>query len=419
MLLVPLFDVIIYPFFARFNLLKKQLQRMGVGLVFAIFSFILAAVLELQMQNTSAALNRPNQIRVLNLSPCDLNLVDINKQEMRMDLEKYQPLNLDKSYLDSMFKDSNQTKFNLKAKCASFNHSRSFQIVVNDHNLPKTIVFYLSSSENTIKAFDYAYNLKDQLVGSSQIKLSTFGIIDSNLTLHIDKIKPTISNEYTFDFKDLDNSTNYSNSSINDLTSYIKVDYSDYRVQLIKNNNQSISSLQWEKKIALETCARYTILLVSKTSPSKTSESDIQIVVLTDVYANGIHVGWQLIQIFVMAIGEIMFSISGLTFAYSQAPEAMKSVLQAVWFLTIALGNFFVFFVAEVKLISNQVHEYFFFAGLLVLATLIFMILGYFYKYVEENDRSKIYDSNVKNVDESGAKTLTDLQPCFSIRTPF
>ena len=38
-------------------------------------------------------------------------------------------------------------------------------------------------------------------------------------------------------------------------------------------------------------------------------------------------------------MAEIMVSISGLTFAYTEAPQSMKSVLSAAWLLTIALGN--------------------------------------------------------------------------------
>ncbi len=43
--LVPLFDFIIYPFFAKFGLFKRQLQRMSAGLFFAIIAFLIAAIL--------------------------------------------------------------------------------------------------------------------------------------------------------------------------------------------------------------------------------------------------------------------------------------------------------------------------------------------------------------------------------------
>ncbi len=47
---VPLFDFIIYPFFAKFGLFKRQLQRMSAGLFFAIFAFLIAAFLGIYLK---------------------------------------------------------------------------------------------------------------------------------------------------------------------------------------------------------------------------------------------------------------------------------------------------------------------------------------------------------------------------------
>lgn len=47
---------------------------------------------------------------------------------------------------------------------------------------------------------------------------------------------------------------------------------------------------------------------------------------------------WQIPQNVVMTAGEIMFSITGLEFAYSQAPDSMKAVVQAAWLFTVSAG---------------------------------------------------------------------------------
>ena len=52
-----------------------------------------------------------------------------------------------------------------------------------------------------------------------------------------------------------------------------------------------------------------------------------------------------------------MFSITGLEFAYSQAPVSMKALCQAAWLLTIAFGNFMVIIIAESSLFTNQVNQ--------------------------------------------------------------
>lgn len=75
--------------------------------------------------------------------------------------------------------------------------------------------------------------------------------------------------------------------------------------------------------------------------------------------------------------------LTGLEFAYSQAPVSMKSCLQATWLMTVAFGNLIVVIVAESHLFTNQASEFFFFAGMLGVVSLIFMLMSCFYKYVD------------------------------------
>lgn len=57
-------------------------------------------------------------------------------------------------------------------------------------------------------------------------------------------------------------------------------------------------------------------------------------------------------------MGEVMFSITGLEFSFTQAPTSMKSVLTAAWLLTVAFGNLIVVIVAEAKGFDSQVILY-------------------------------------------------------------
>lgn len=50
--------------------------------------------------------------------------------------------------------------------------------------------------------------------------------------------------------------------------------------------------------------------------------------IYTVVKANTVHILWQVPQFFVITVGEVLFSVTGLEFSYSQAPPDMKSVLQ-------------------------------------------------------------------------------------------
>jgi proton-dependent oligopeptide transporter, POT family len=51
---------------------------------------------------------------------------------------------------------------------------------------------------------------------------------------------------------------------------------------------------------------------------------------------------WQLPAYILLTAGEVMVSITGLEFSYTQAPLTMKSVVMALWLLAVALGNIFV-----------------------------------------------------------------------------
>ncbi len=163
-----------------------------------------------------------------------------------------------------------------------------------------------------------------------------------------------------------------------DFFNYTSVDYRKYEIKItnLDSENDVINS-----EVLLETCGRYTVLIFRNPFNNSLDYS-----LLTDIYPNGLHISWQLIQIFVMTIAEIMFAISGVSFAYSQAPASMKSVLQATWYFTIAIGNLIVVIVAEAKMVDNQVWEYIIFAFLLAIATIVFIILAYFYKYEESLD---------------------------------
>ena len=50
-------------------------------------------------------------------------------------------------------------------------------------------------------------------------------------------------------------------------------------------------------------------------------------------------IAWQLWAYVLLTAGEIMISITGLEFSYTQAPKAMKSVIMGVWLASVSLGN--------------------------------------------------------------------------------
>lgn len=92
---------------------------------------------------------------------------------------------------------------------------------------------------------------------------------------------------------------------------------------------------------------------------------------------------WQLPQIVIMTAAEIMFSVTGLEFSFTQAPVSMKAVLQACWLLSVAIGNMIVVVIAELKFVGSQSSEFALFATLMLINLLIFLLLARNYKYTD------------------------------------
>ncbi|KAJ7520748.1 hypothetical protein O6H91_19G021100 [Diphasiastrum complanatum] len=86
---------------------------------------------------------------------------------------------------------------------------------------------------------------------------------------------------------------------------------------------------------------------------------------------------WQVPQYFLITVGEILFSITGLEFAYSQAPQSMKSLIQSAWLFTVSAGNLLtVIIVAAIGNRLSKANEFFFFAGGCLVAMLLMIWLG-------------------------------------------
>lgn len=101
---------------------------------------------------------------------------------------------------------------------------------------------------------------------------------------------------------------------------------------------------------------------------------------------------WQFYAYAVLTVAEIMVSITGLEFSYTQAPNSMKSFIMGLWLLSVSLGNLIAAIVNSLLvtpenpggLLNFTGPEYFwFFAGLMFVTALIFII--YARRYKEES----------------------------------
>lgn len=99
-----------------------------------------------------------------------------------------------------------------------------------------------------------------------------------------------------------------------------------------------------------------------------------------------VNVGWQIFAFVVMTAAEVLISITCLEFSYTQAPKRMKSVVMAMYLLSVWLGN--VFTAAVNGVIQNpdgssrmsETAYYLFFSGAMAVAALCFVFVARRYK---------------------------------------
>ncbi len=110
---------------------------------------------------------------------------------------------------------------------------------------------------------------------------------------------------------------------------------------------------------------------------------------------NPISLMWQILPYALLTFGEVLVSATGLEFAYSQAPAAMKGVIMSFWYLGTTIGNLWVLIsnaavrneavmgsIAKTGF-SETAFLMFFFAGFALLAALIFGLYARRYKEVD------------------------------------
>ncbi|MBR7779792.1 oligopeptide:H+ symporter [Undibacterium sp. BYS50W] len=115
---------------------------------------------------------------------------------------------------------------------------------------------------------------------------------------------------------------------------------------------------------------------------------------------DALSITWQILPYALLTFGEVLVSATGLEFAYSQAPLAMKGVIMSFWNLSVTIGNLWVL-LANSSVKSPAVTEYikttgisvtafqmFFFAGFALVAALLFALYARSYQMLNNYRKS-------------------------------
>ncbi|XP_046977127.1 peptide transporter family 1-like isoform X1 [Vanessa cardui] len=343
LIFIPLFEVAIYPFLTWCKLVRKPLHKMIWGGVLAACAFIISGVVELNLLPTYGTPVSEGfaQLRVYNGYNCEfaLNVTDGNTSYNT----SIGPLGLYEK-LDFEAEGIIQLPYTLRgmpySECENISYSETFSLKEKTANS-----FFI-----TDELYNFTDNNNKAIDGVSIRFLSN---VNSPVTINVQNNKKNRTSL-------LINSEDRTQKSIEKGTYDVSVD--------------GVSVLPDFK---FKAGAVYTIIVYEARNGSYMAEA----VLITP--PNSVHILWLVPQYVVMTMGEVMFSVTGLQFSFTQAPASMKSVLQSVWLLTVAFGNLIVVLIVEGNFLNAQWKEFFLFAGLMLLDMLIFMTMAFKYKYVE------------------------------------
>ncbi|XP_032384723.1 solute carrier family 15 member 2 [Etheostoma spectabile] len=372
LLFVPIFDLIIYPLvgFCRINV--TPLRKMATGMIFAALAFGAATLVEVNVVKTvvDPAPAGSCLLQVLNLAEADVSLKipgsDLFPEPIQylQDPPKYETLSLEASGEELKI----QVTFN--GKTSECNH------MLDEQKAYSLILYSDTTSGIQCKHVD------DHIIKNEDGNplLRFLNTLPEAINLTVGQVMFQLPSSYSMS----PNKT---------------VDRGEYPHVSCSLQSDQCSDLDLG---LLDFGASYTVVLMEESGKIVAHKME-------DVSANDMHIAWQIPQYVLITIGEVMFSITGLEFSYSQAPANMKSVLQAGWLLTVAFGNVIVLIVAEGAGLE-QWKEFLLFAVLLLAVCVIFSIMAYFYTYVDPDQLDKVYleDSGKEGNDDDNRKRKTE-----------
>ncbi|XP_014274042.1 peptide transporter family 1 isoform X1 [Halyomorpha halys] len=347
LIFIPLFESVVYPILAKLRLVRTSLQKLVVGGFLAALAFLLSGILELRIQQENPTLPGSGQSELVlyNSLNCSATINGIPNVPQLPALD----------FLDLNGISSEPANVTLSTDCAGSwsgtlelkeNKVFSYMLLIENNNLSLTQLNMTEGNNEMIKSQTSTPKLKILYTGVDQLSI---------LAKTTDNIR-----NFTID---------YGSHQSKQITMPLFGWYS------ITVNGKFIADIKLKQ-------GGIYVLMLEGNLDNMTSK------LLTVVKPNGMSMLWQIPQYVVITSAEIMFSITGLEFSYSESPDSMKSVIMSLWLLTDSFGNIIVLIIAGFKL-ANAAYEMFLFSGLMSVVMLYFIYLACQYTYVDRSQRGK------------------------------
>lgn len=326
---IPIFETVLYPIMAHVGL-RRPLQKIALAMALAGTAFVVAGYVETRVATDYAVMPTPDvcQLRVYNTWSHAVHVV-------RPALGETTVIN----GLDAMQSIVPLVEFNSSDEAGADEADRRFELHVHENMTAPVIVLPLVAGEAVSYYFDgqtvssFADSPRKATSQRPRLRIlvvraeATASDSDQPLTMYDQngryvRYRRSSANSDQFELA----ATRY--------TIHIGDELVTDRLQL---ESGSVSTLLVRQRPA---AAGYDVSVVQLTAP------------------NSVHMLWMLPQYALLAAGEAIMGVTGMLFAYSESPESMKTVLQACWLLTIALGHMIDVIVVGAKFIDSQVSTF-------------------------------------------------------------
>ncbi|XP_018358081.1 PREDICTED: solute carrier family 15 member 1-like isoform X2 [Trachymyrmex cornetzi] len=354
---IPIFETGIYPIFAKIHFIDTPLKKLVVGGLLASVAFVAAGIVEIELEKTYPQLptNGFAQIRIFNTMNCT---VSVKLNQNKIDIIN-PPLNMSEVL---EVKVNGSTEISYKADFTDC-YDNGYTSTKNEEG--KNSVKEASATSWVITPLGLKYHYEDMVNkpenGKPMVRSLIYLESESNATLKLlrkDENKTVVSIPVNLKF---------SESELKEIE-----DPSEYDVYL--------DETLLDKNVPFKSGGVYTVVgskVMYNNKPKIVGKT------VTVTPPNSLHMAWMLPQYVIITMAEVMFSVTGLQFAFTQAPVSMKSLLQAGWLLSVAFGNLIVVIVKGAHPFERLVYEIFLYAGLMAVVMVIFGVMTIFYKYVE------------------------------------
>lgn len=339
--LIPLFDLVIYPLLTRYGLLTKTTSRMIVGMVFAVTAFVVYALVNISVEQVILPASQA-RVHVYNALPCPAS-VTLQKLDASLQVPPGGRL-----VPEDFEVEGDQVEVVVRAICYSGGAEVRVEVPVTGAH-ESTLVMAPTGPLPLPPTLDY---IKDEDAEAKIRVITPDGSVD-NLTLKYDALEEAFTLE----------------GSGSKWTPFKKISPQDYKLVVKPGPFGAAEGTVGDALVRQD--GVYDVVV---------SGSGAEALVFVMTPPAEVHMMWLFPQYLLITIGEVLFSVSGMDFAYSQAPFAMKSTLQAANLFTITIG---LWLFAGLNAIAGATgsfkhrasNESFLYAALMGLNTVIFVIL--------------------------------------------